>query len=87
VPGRVRSYKPRGRKRAVRGSAQFKSAALAVIRKSDTFCDLLVAFPNKLTAQDVVASRLENHKKLNPERAKATAKVREESLRFAGVLD
>ncbi len=70
-----------------RGSAEFKSAALVAIKKSETFRDLLVAFPNKLPAQDVVASRLENQKKFNPARAKQAAKVLEESLRYAGVLD
>jgi hypothetical protein len=70
-----------------RGSAEFKSAALSAIKKSDTFRDLLVSFPNKLPAQDVVASRLENQKKFNPDRAKQAAKVLEESLRYAGVLD
>src|SRR4051794_39034378 len=39
---------------AERGSADFKSAALAAIKKSDTFRDLLAAFPNKLPAHDVV---------------------------------
>jgi hypothetical protein len=72
---------------ATPGSAEFKSAALAAIKKSSTFRDLLVEFPNKLPAQSVIASRLENQKKFNPDRAKATAKVLEESLRYAGVLD
>jgi len=70
-----------------RGSAEFKSAALAAIKNSDTFRDLLDAFPNKLPAQDVVASRLENQRKFNPDRAKHAAKVLEASLRYAGVLD
>jgi hypothetical protein len=70
-----------------RGSAEFKTAAVSAIKNSDTFRDLLVAFPNKLPVQDVVASRLENQKKFNPERAKQAAKVLEESLRYAGVLD
>jgi hypothetical protein len=69
------------------GSAEFKTAAVSAIRRSDTFRDLLLAFPNKLPAQDVVASRLENQMKFNPDRAKQAAKVLEESLRYAGVLD
>jgi hypothetical protein len=73
--------------RSERDSVEFKTAAVSAIKKSDTFRDLLVAFPNKLPAQDVVASRLENQKKFNPERAKQAAKVLEESLRYAGVLD
>lgn len=72
---------------ADRGSAEFKSAAVAAIKKSDTFRDVLVAFPNKLPGQDIVASRLENQKKFNPDRAKQAARVLEESLRYAGVLD
>jgi hypothetical protein len=72
---------------AERGSAEFKSAAVAAIKKSETFRDLLVAFPNKLPAQEIVASRLENQKKFNPDRAKQAAKVLEDSLRYAGVLD
>jgi hypothetical protein len=72
---------------AERGSAEFKSAALTAIKNSRTFSELLAEFPNKLPTQEVVASRLENQKKFNPDRAKHTAKVLEESLRFAGVLD
>lgn len=72
---------------AQHSDAAFKSAALAAIKKSDTFRDLLAAFPNKLPAQEVVASRLENQKKFNPDRAKRAAQVLQESLRYAGVLD
>jgi hypothetical protein len=72
---------------AARGDAIFKSEALAAIKKSDTFRDLLVAFPNKLPPQDAIASRLENQKKFNPAAAKRAAQVLEESLRYAGVLD
>jgi hypothetical protein len=69
------------------GSAEFKAAAMTAIKKSTTFRDLPVEFPSKLPSQDIVAARLENQKKFNPDRAKQTAKVLEDSLRYAGVLD
>jgi len=70
-----------------RGSAEFKGAALRAIKRSDTFRELLESFPNKLPSTEGVASRLETQKKFNAEAAKRAAKVLEESLRYAGVLD
>jgi hypothetical protein len=72
---------------ASQGNPEFKAAAFAAIKSADTFRDLLVAFPNKLPSLETIASRLENQKKFNPDRAKLAAKVLEESLRYAGVLD
>jgi hypothetical protein len=65
----------------------FKTAALRAIKRSETFRDVLESFPNKLPPTVNVASRLETQKKFNAERAKQAAKVLEDSLRFAGVLD
>jgi hypothetical protein len=69
------------------GSAEFKTAAVAAIRKSEAFKELLDAFSSKLPANEIIASRLENQKKFNPDRAKTAARILTESLRYAGVLD
>jgi hypothetical protein len=66
---------------------EFKAAAFAAVKSAGTFRDLLVAFPNKLPSKETIASRLENEKKFNPDRARQAAQVLEESLRYAGVLD
>lgn len=66
---------------------EFKRTALGAIRQSDTFRELLDDFKSKLPSNDAIASRLENQKRFNAARAKATALVLEKSLRFAGVLD
>lgn len=70
-----------------RGSAEFKTAALAAIRRSETFRELLDEFRSKLPSDNGVAERLETQKKFNKERAKTAAKVLEESMRFAGLID
>jgi hypothetical protein len=69
------------------GDAKFKQTALAAIRGSDTFRELLDEFKNKLPSVDAIASRLETQKKFNADRAKTAASVLEKSLRYAGVLD
>lgn len=69
------------------GDIEFKRAAVAAIRGSDTFRELLEDFNTKLPSVDAVAGRLETQKRFNAARAKAAANVLEKSLRFAGVLD
>ena len=69
------------------GHAKFKSTALAAIRKSDVFQELLDEFKSKLPSTEGVATRLENQKRFNADRAKVAAGVLEKSLRYAGVLD
>jgi hypothetical protein len=67
--------------------AKFKSAALAAVRKSDVFQELLDEFKTKLPSIEGIATRLENQKRFNADRAKVAAGVLEKSLRYAGVLD
>ena len=69
------------------GSPVFKQQALGAIRGSAVFKEILDEFKNKLPSQAGVAQRLETQKKFNAEKAKHTAAVLENSLRFAGVLD
>lgn len=66
---------------------KFKQTALEAIRKSDVFRELLDDAKNKLPSVDGVATKLENQKRFNAERAKISANVLEKSLRYAGVLD
>lgn len=66
---------------------RFKSTALAAIRGSKTFQELLDDFKTKLPSTDSVAQRLENEKRFNRDRAREVARVLEKSLRYAGVLD
>lgn len=70
-----------------RGSAAFKAEALRAIQRPDTFRELLEAFPSKLPSQDRLAARLETQRRFNADAAARAAKVLEESLRYAGVLD
>jgi hypothetical protein len=67
--------------------ATFKRSALDAIRSSAIFAELLSDWKTKLPPREAVATRLEQQKKFNPDRAKEIAAVLEESLRFAGVLD
>ena len=67
--------------------AKFKRAALAAIRRSATFQEILDSYPNKLPSVSSIAHRLETQKKFNPVPAKSAASVLEKSLRFAAVLD
>jgi hypothetical protein len=67
--------------------AKFKRAALAAIRRSATFQEILDSYPNKLPSVSSIAHRLETQQKFNPGPAKSAASVLEKSLRFAGVLD
>lgn len=69
------------------GSLEFKTAALAAIRRSDTFRELLDEFKSKLPSADAVAGRLETQKRFNRDRAKIAATVLEESMRYAGLVD
>jgi hypothetical protein len=68
-------------------SAAFKRGALEAIKGSTIFAELLSEWKTKLPPREAVATRLEQQKKFNPDRAKEVASVLEESLRFAGVLD
>jgi hypothetical protein len=68
-------------------SAAFKKRALEAIKRSKIFGELLSEWKTKLPPQEAVAKRLEDQKQFNADRAKAIAKVLEESLRQAGVLD
>lgn len=68
-------------------SATFKRSALDAIKSSGIFAELLGDWKTKLPPREAVATRLEQQKKFNPDRAKEIAAVLEESLRFAGVLD
>lgn len=68
-------------------SSEFKTAALAAIRDSETFRELLDEFRSKLPPVDAVARRLETQKRFNSERAKTAASVLEESMRYAGLID
>lgn len=70
-----------------RESAEFKGAAVRAVRRATTFNELLDAFPSKLPTRDALSARLETQKKFNAEAAKRAARVLDESLRFAGVLD
>jgi hypothetical protein len=81
------SQRFRDMKDAAPASAAFKRAALAGIKGSSIFSELLNEWKTKLPPRDAVAVRLEQQKKFNPDRAKETAIVLEESLRFAGILD
>ena len=81
------SQRFRDMKDAASGSAAFKRAALAAIKGSSIFSELLNEWKTKLPPRDAVAVRLEQQKKFNPDRAKEIAIVLEESLRFAGILD
>jgi hypothetical protein len=67
--------------------ARFKQTALAAIRHSKTFKELLDEAGNKLPSPSALAHRLETQKRFNADRAKSTAAVLGKSLRFAGVLD
>jgi hypothetical protein len=69
------------------GSGAYKSAALAALRRSDTFRELLDEFRSKLPSVEGVAQRLETQKKFNSERAKLAAAVLEESMRHAALID
>jgi len=70
-----------------RGSAAFKAEAHRVISQPATFRELLENFPSKLPSREAVTSRLETQKKFNADAAARAARVLEESLRYAGVLD
>lgn len=72
---------------ADKNESKFKQAALDAIRKSDVFRELLDHFKSKLPSLDGVATRLENQKRFNAERAKLVATVLEKSLHYAGLLD
>jgi hypothetical protein len=72
---------------ADKNESKFKQAALDAIRKSDIFRELLDHFKSKLPSLDGVATRLENQKRFNAERAKLVATVLEKSLHYAGLLD
>lgn len=69
------------------GSAAFKAAALAAVRRSTVFAELLDAFRGKLPPKDAVGQRLETQKQFNSSRAKEVAAVLEDSLKYAGLLD
>jgi len=91
IEGNTSSYKVSENFKRINAASpdtpEFKAAAFAAIKNANTFRDILVAFPNKLPSQETIASRLENEKKFNPDRAKQAAQVLEASLRYAGVLD
>jgi hypothetical protein len=70
-----------------RESAEFKTAAMAAIRGSAVFADLIKDFSTKIPSKDVVAQRLEKQRGFNADRAKAVAVVFQASLEFAGVVD
>jgi hypothetical protein len=72
---------------APQGSAAFKTAALAAVKRSTVFAELLDAFRGKLPPKDAVAQRLETQKQFNSSRAKEVAAVLEDSLKYAGLLD
>lgn len=72
---------------AANKDAKFKRAALAAIRRSATFQDILDTYPTKLPSIDTITHRLETQKQFSPEAAKSAASVLEKSLRFVGVLD
>lgn len=67
--------------------ANFKTAALQAIKRSDVFAEILEDFRTKLPDMDVISQRLEKQKGFNADRAKEVASILEKSMRFAGVLD
>jgi hypothetical protein len=69
------------------GDAEFKRHALAAIRRSEVFREVLDEFPSKLPARASVAQRLETEKRFNREKSIVVARALEESLKFAGLLD
>ena len=72
---------------AKHGSPEFKAAALAAIRRSTVFAEILADFKTKLPDQAVVAQRLEKQRGFNADRAKEVAAVLQKSVEFAGVVD
>lgn len=69
------------------GDATFKRTALAAVRRSTIFRELLDEYKTKLPSIELVAGRLETQRRFNAQKAKAAAEVLEKSLRYAGVLD
>lgn len=68
-------------------TGRFKRTAWDAIRRSEVFRELLDAFKGKLPAVEAIAQRLEIGKQFNADKAKKSAIVLTESLRYAGVLD
>ena len=66
---------------------KFKATALSAVRRSDVFRELLEDFKSKLPSAETVATRLENQKRFNRDRAEKAAAILEKSLHYAGVLD
>lgn len=69
------------------GSVEFQRAAKDAIEQANVFAKLLEIFEGKLPSQDNVASRLESELSFNPNPAEKVARVFEESMHFAGILD
>jgi len=72
---------------ANQGSNEFKKYAFQAIKSVPLFDELLDDFKHKLPPLRTITQRLEIQKKMSPFMAKNTAKVFEDSVNFAGVLD
>lgn len=70
-----------------RESAAFRRAAREAIESASVFQTVLEVYEGKLPSQDNVANRLESDHGFNPKKAQTVARVLEESMHFAGVLD
>lgn len=70
-----------------RDSTEFRRAAKSALGQADVFAELLGIFEGKLPSQENVAGRLESDLGFNPDPAKKVARVFEESMEFAGLMD
>lgn len=70
-----------------KGSSAFQRAAKEAIESASVFSDILGRYEGKLPSQGNVANRLEGDLGFNPNRSETVARVFEESMKFAGLLD
>lgn len=66
---------------------EFKQLCYESIRNVSLYSELLDEFKHKLPPYTTIANRLEIHKQMSPTSARTVAKLFEESLKYAGILD
>lgn len=70
-----------------RDSSTFQKAAREALENASIFEELLSVYEGKLPSQENVTKRLERELGFNPDPAETVARVFEESMQFAGLLD
>jgi hypothetical protein len=66
---------------------EYKQLCYEAIRNVTLYSELLDEFKHKLPPYATIANRLEIHKQMSPASARTVAKLFEESLKHAGILD